>query len=94
MSDMEHSLVRVQERINHIEKLQQIQQSNLEEVCGSVKELRITTDSFIRDIHRDIAAIRIELAKPSGVSWPLALTLNGLSVLVTALTMYVLTGTG
>jgi len=90
MNDSDN-IIRAQEKINHIEKMQQIQQRDIEAIGVTLKELRSMTDSFIRDIHRDIAAIRVELAKPSGISWSLALTLNALSVMVTALAMYVLT---
>ncbi len=94
MTEERHIVARVEERMNHLEKVQEIHDKNLSDVCSTLKELRSTTDSFIRDIHRDIAAIRVELAKPQGVSWTLAFTLNIMSIIVTALIMYVVTEQG
>ncbi len=92
MSTEEINIVRVAERINHLEKLHERQEKDLMDACIAIKDLRNNMDGFIRDIHRDIAAIRIELAKPIGVGWNTAITLNILSVMVTALTVYLLTG--
>lgn len=88
---MENNIIRVEEKVSHLEKVCERQQKDLEDVCDSIKSLRTTTDGFIRDIHRDIAAIRVEMAKPSGVSWATMIVINMLAVVTTGLIVYLAT---
>lgn len=92
MSYEEPNIVRVEERVNHLEKMQEMHEKDMIEICTALKDLRSNMDGFIRDIHRDIAAIRVELAKPKGIGVPVAIIMNILSVLVTALAVFLLTG--
>jgi len=87
----DHKITRVEEKVVHLEKVQKMQQDSIIDICQTMKTLKDTTDSFIRDIHKDISAIRIELARPQGISWSVAIVVNALSVISTALIVYLVT---
>jgi hypothetical protein len=88
---MEADIVRVEEKVNHLEKLCHRQERDIQDICAALKDLRSDTDGFIRDIHRDIASIKVSMAKPQGVSWAVMIIINMLAVISTGLIVYLVT---